>query len=563
MSWGGGAGEVDQRPVKAPDSPVAVDQHHDGVDAVHGQFPFPLRLLHLPVQAGKFFVLHDQLRLLFHQLALVSLPRTDVLLDPEEMGDGAACIGDRGDQGAFPEKGAVLAPVVELAVPLPSGADGLPEAAVELGRLRSGLEEAGIAPQHLLFRIAGGFRELAVHVLDEAAAVGDDDGAGALLYRLGEEPQRLLRPRPFGKVVEGFHHRNHFAAAQHGCGIQKEVALLAVQIAVPAVGPHHPLHHHVSLQGAVEPRHLLRRPIHHQIAQDRPRLRIKRLPVPVAADHLRRRDPGQLGDRLVPDDDAVVFVDHEERGGGILEEALREVALLLEHVLVDPVEGDVPETAAHPEVLPAGAGHLVAAVLEPAQLPFFGDQADVHREAGSIPLAAVSLLPPQFPVLGVDDAFQKPRLLQKFPVPVSGKREAVGGDVADRVVGGTQEGELRGEAGDDPVQLAVLHQDLLLLIHLPDHGVHRQCQVLQFVPGRQDNEPVVSLLVVHGADVGGEPEQRLRDASDQEPDHALAQHQGYRQHDQHEQTGLAQGAVGLMLRAADHYQPVCVGDRHG
>ena len=68
---------------------------------------------------------------------------------------------------------------------------GVPKVSVNLRWSQSGFEEARFPTNRLLRAIAGGTGKLRIDVLDQAGAVGDDDGYGALLNRLRELAQFL------------------------------------------------------------------------------------------------------------------------------------------------------------------------------------------------------------------------------------------------------------------------------------------------------------------------------------------------------------------------------------
>ena len=117
----------------------------------------------------------------------------DVLLGGQVVGDGAARAAYRGDLGKLHILAAVLAAIVELALPGPPVGEGIPKRGEGgLGGLAR-MENPRVAPQYLLARVTRGAHEGLVDILDTGAEVGDDDAFGTLL-----DGQRQLAKLLFG-----------------------------------------------------------------------------------------------------------------------------------------------------------------------------------------------------------------------------------------------------------------------------------------------------------------------------------------------------------------------------
>jgi len=165
-----------EKQIGHPDDPV--DRGSDLVAHVCKKIAFGVRG-HLG--AMQFFV----------QTELQALDRADVFLDSDKTDDFALVVGYRGNRRQVPIERAPLAFVVKLTPPGSAGCDGFPEVAVERRILLSGFEESGMLAKHLGAAVAGGIFKGWVHVFDDAFAVGDDDGIGALLDG-GPQVEKLL-----------------------------------------------------------------------------------------------------------------------------------------------------------------------------------------------------------------------------------------------------------------------------------------------------------------------------------------------------------------------------------
>ncbi len=111
------------------------------------------------------------------------LPVRDLLLHRDEVTDLPVLILHPRDGRVFPVQFAILATVAQLPPPFAALGDDAPQ--VRVGRRGSQvrLQDAGVFPEGLGPRVAGGLLEIGVDVLHVPEPVGDDDGGRALLHR--------------------------------------------------------------------------------------------------------------------------------------------------------------------------------------------------------------------------------------------------------------------------------------------------------------------------------------------------------------------------------------------
>ena len=76
---------------------------------------------------------------------LLPLVGRDVILDRQEVGDPTLGVANAADRGRLPVELTALLAVAQLTLPLLALGDGLPELAVELGRVDARLEDAGVS----------------------------------------------------------------------------------------------------------------------------------------------------------------------------------------------------------------------------------------------------------------------------------------------------------------------------------------------------------------------------------------------------------------------------------
>jgi hypothetical protein len=117
----------------------------------------------------------------------------DVFLDCQIVRHLAVIAEYRGNRGLFPEQFAILAPVVEKAVPDLAREQGLPQRLVGFKRDQAGFQNARVLADRFKPRITGYAREARIDVLDLGIAVGDDDGHGALFHSLQQVLGFFLR----------------------------------------------------------------------------------------------------------------------------------------------------------------------------------------------------------------------------------------------------------------------------------------------------------------------------------------------------------------------------------
>src|ERR1035441_6514316 len=114
------------------------------------------------------------------------------------------------DEPAFPKQGAVLAPVMKLPAPLPASGDSFPEFPVKASGHFTRLEKPRISTLHFGVGVARDLREFRIHVLDVAAAAGDDHRYRAVFHRSRQQEERLMIALPFRAqlpLFEGTAHR--------------------------------------------------------------------------------------------------------------------------------------------------------------------------------------------------------------------------------------------------------------------------------------------------------------------------------------------------------------------
>ena len=227
-------------------------------------------------------------QLFFHLLAL-----RDVRVQGDDMGDRAFVAIHRRDRHVLPQQRAVLAAPAELAAPLLSAHDGLPQVgAVFVGGARA--QQLRHFAQHLARLIARHFGEGGIRVLDARIAIGDEDGGRAaidggleLAQRIvglaqlricANQGQMVLHPRPddagrewFGDVIDraqrealflvalaiGAGNENHRNVARFRLRFEPATSLVAVELR----------HHHIE-QDQIRPmlQRLLQRP--HPVARE-------------------------------------------------------------------------------------------------------------------------------------------------------------------------------------------------------------------------------------------------------------------------------------------------------
>src|SRR5262249_43613088 len=141
-----------------------------------------------------------------HLLGLVELLlQLDLLRDVTGRGDvvhdPAGDVAHRRDRGLFLVDRPVLPPVHEPSAPDLSGADALPDLAVEGRLVLAALEQARRLAEHHGARVAGDALERGVHVLDDPVGVGDHDALAGLLDGGREALASLLGAAPLGDVL--------------------------------------------------------------------------------------------------------------------------------------------------------------------------------------------------------------------------------------------------------------------------------------------------------------------------------------------------------------------------
>ena len=105
---------------------------------------------------------------LWRSCAIAATRFADVAPAGQQVRDAALAVEQRPDRLLLVVELAVAAAVDQHAAELAAGAHGGPQLAVEIGLLRSGLEQRGRAAEHLLPRPAGERLEGGVDVLDAA-----------------------------------------------------------------------------------------------------------------------------------------------------------------------------------------------------------------------------------------------------------------------------------------------------------------------------------------------------------------------------------------------------------
>ena len=112
---------------------------------------------------------------------------------------------DADRQGRGVER-AVLAPVVDFALPEAVGVDVPPHGFVEVMLMDAGLEQAGGGSDGFLGGVTGDFGEGPVDRQDALSCVGDDDCLDAVAEHGPGQPQLFFAVPPGGDVGEGGHH---------------------------------------------------------------------------------------------------------------------------------------------------------------------------------------------------------------------------------------------------------------------------------------------------------------------------------------------------------------------
>jgi hypothetical protein len=116
----------------------------------------------------------------------------DVFLDRHVVRYVAVRLADGRDNGELDELAAVLAPVVELAMPRTSVGQRIPERHIAFLRRPAGLQDAGVLADDFLAGVAGDPQEGLVDVFDVSLDVGDDDALRTLLDGQRQFAQLLL-----------------------------------------------------------------------------------------------------------------------------------------------------------------------------------------------------------------------------------------------------------------------------------------------------------------------------------------------------------------------------------
>ncbi len=135
------------------------------------------------------------------QLLRQALLLGDVLLDREIVRHPPVGLPDGRELHELQVLAAVLALVVELALPGPALHQGRPHGVVGRAGGAPGLEDARVPAQHLRARVAGRAQEGRVHILDLRVQVGDDDAFRTLLHRQGELGQLVAGDLPLRDVL--------------------------------------------------------------------------------------------------------------------------------------------------------------------------------------------------------------------------------------------------------------------------------------------------------------------------------------------------------------------------
>ena len=121
------------------------------------------------------------------ELAGDALALCDVVVDRGVMGDLALGVAQRTEDGRDRVFGAVLAPVVELALAGLARAQRVPHLDVALRRRATRADQVGVPVEHLLAAVAAIAHEGLVDVFDRRVEVGDHDRLRALLHHLGQQ----------------------------------------------------------------------------------------------------------------------------------------------------------------------------------------------------------------------------------------------------------------------------------------------------------------------------------------------------------------------------------------
>ena len=155
----------------------------------------------------------------------------DVGKNRHVVGDAAVAVAHRADRQGGRVEAAVLAAVLDLALPDAEDAQVAPHGFVELAAVGARAEQARRLADDVLGRIAGDLGEGLVDRQDALFGVGDDDRLDAVAeHREGEPPLLFVLP-PEGDVGEGADHPAELAAlvVEEGLGVDPQPAPAAVR----------------------------------------------------------------------------------------------------------------------------------------------------------------------------------------------------------------------------------------------------------------------------------------------------------------------------------------------
>ena len=125
----------------------------------------------------------------------------DVFLDRDIVGNLAAGIEHRGDDGELDILGAILALVEQFPFPRPPRHQRLPKLDMALGRGFARMQDARILADDLGPAVAGGIEEGIVYIFDFGVEIGDHDAFRALFDGHRQLVNLVLGPHPLGHVV--------------------------------------------------------------------------------------------------------------------------------------------------------------------------------------------------------------------------------------------------------------------------------------------------------------------------------------------------------------------------
>ncbi len=169
--------------------------------------------------------------------------------------------------------------------------------------------------RHLAPLPAGHEQRLA-HAVGEQVAVHEpgQEVVARLVFEL------LLVALALGDVLEGLDHRQQLpAAGTYRCGVEYDVAVLPVQVGVPPLRLE-PFRDEMGLpHRAVLLAHPFEVAGDHEVGENRGRGGVEGLPGEVGPDHLLRLPAGQLLAGAVPDQHAVLGIQHEDGDGALLQ----------------------------------------------------------------------------------------------------------------------------------------------------------------------------------------------------------------------------------------------------